>query len=185
MQSVKGFFGKPARNLVLSSVGMPFWTRYPSADMTIHDELSQELKDAMKAKDRPRLDVIRQVETEVSRARSEPGFAGEVDDALYRSVISSYVKKMEKAREEFLGYGEKGEEVAAKLGYEIDYLQRWLPKTLDEAKTREVVAIALKELRVDDPKQAGRVIGHIMKNGPVGMDGALVNRLVREALGEG
>jgi len=152
--------------------------------MSIHEELVAELKDAMKAKDRPRLDVIRQIETEVSRARSEPGFTGEVDDTLYRSVIVSYVKKMEKAREEFLSYGEKGQEAADKLGYEIDYLQRWLPKMLDEDRTREVVAIALKELRVDDPKQAGRVIGHIMKNGPMGMDGALVNRLVREALGD-
>jgi uncharacterized protein YqeY len=151
--------------------------------MPIHEELAAELKDAMRAKDRPRLDVIRQVESEVSRARSEPGFKGEVDDGLYRSVITSYVKKMEKAREEFLSYGDKGAEAAAKLGFEIDYLARWLPKALGEAETREVVAIAIKELKADDPKQAGKVIGHIMKNGPVGVDGAVVNRLVREALG--
>ncbi|OFW66481.1 MAG: hypothetical protein A2Z12_05500 [Actinobacteria bacterium RBG_16_68_21] len=151
--------------------------------MSIHDELAAELKDAMKAKDKNRLDVIRQIESEVSRARSEPGFDGKIDDTLYRAVIVSYVKKMEKAHEEFLGYGEKGAEAAAKLGFEIDYLGRWLPKMLDEGKTREVVAIAIKELRADDPKQAGRVIGHIMKNGPVGMDGALVSKIVREALG--
>jgi uncharacterized protein YqeY len=151
--------------------------------VSIHEELATELRDAMRAKDRPRLDVIRQVESEVSRARSEPGFTGAVDDALYRTVIASYVKKMEKAKEEFLTYGEKGAEAAAKLGFEIDYLGRWLPKMLGEAETREVVSIAIKELKADDPKQAGKVIGHIMKNGPVGMDGALVNRLVREALG--
>ena len=150
--------------------------------MPIHDELATELKDAMRAKDRPRLDVIRQIESEVSRTRSEPGFEGEVDDAVYRGVIVSYVKKMEKAREEFLGYGEKGADAASKLGFEIDYLGRWLPKMLGEEKTREVVAIAIKELKADDPKQVGRVVGHIMKNGPVGMDGALVNRIVREAL---
>jgi uncharacterized protein YqeY len=151
--------------------------------MPIHDELAAELKDAMRAKDKSRLDVIRQIESEVSRARSEPGFAGEIDDSLYRSVIVSYVKKMEKAREEFLTYGDKGADAAAKLGFEIDYLDRWLPKMLGEEKTREVVAIAIKELKADDPKQAGQVIGHIMKNGPIGMDGAVVSRIVREALG--
>lgn len=152
--------------------------------MPIHEELQTELKDAMRAKDRPRLDVIRQIETEVSRAKSEPGFTGETDDSLYRKVIASYVKKMDKAREEFAGGGERGQEAAEKLAWEIEYLARWLPSAADEDKTREVVRVALMELRVSDPKQAGQVIGHIMKNGPKGMDGALVSKLVREALGD-
>jgi len=153
--------------------------------MSIHDDFAAELKDAMKARDRNRLDVIRQIETEVARARSEPGFTGAVDDALYRSVISSYVKKMDKARDEFRAAGERGADAVEKLTFEIEYLERWLPSTLGEAETREVVDIAIKELRANDPKQAGQVIGHIMKNGPLGMDGALVSRLVREALGAG
>lgn len=153
--------------------------------MSIHDDLTAELKDAMKARDRNRLDVIRQIESEVSRARSEPGFKGEVDDTLYRAVISSYVKKMEKAREEFRDVGERGEAAVEKLTFEIDYLARWQPNTLGEDETRQVVDIAIKELRASDPKQAGQVIGHIMKKGPLGVDGALVSRLVREALGEG
>ena len=41
------------------------------------------------------------------------------------------------------------------------------------------------ELQADDPKQMGQVIGHIMKNGPGGLDGALVAQYVREALGSG
>ena len=55
--------------------------------MSIHEELAAELKDAIRGRDRRRMDVIRQVETEVARARTEPGFHGEVDDALYRRVI--------------------------------------------------------------------------------------------------
>jgi len=152
--------------------------------MPIRDELQTELKDAMRAKDRNRLDVIRQIESEVSRAKSVPGFEGEADDTLYRKLITSYVKKMDKAREEFAGGGERGQEAVDKLSFEIEYLSRWLPDAADEEKTREVVRVALMELRVSDPKQAGQVIGHIMKNGPKGMDGALVSKLVREALGE-
>ena len=51
--------------------------------MSIKDELQAELRDAMRARDRRRLDVIRSVETEVSRAKAAPGFSGEVDDALH------------------------------------------------------------------------------------------------------
>jgi uncharacterized protein YqeY len=153
--------------------------------MPIHEELRTELEDAMRARDRNRLDVIRQIETEASKARSEPGFKGEVDDALYRSVIAGYIKKMDKARDEFRAIGERGQSTVEKLTFEIDYLARWLPATLGEVETRKVVDIAIKELRASDAKQAGQVIGHIMKNGPLGMDGSLVSRLVQEALGEG
>jgi uncharacterized protein YqeY len=151
--------------------------------MSIKDELQAELRDAMRARDRRRLDVIRSVETEVSRAKAAPGFSGEVDDALYGDVIAAFVKKMEKARREFEDLGERGREHVAKLDFETDYLSRWLPTALGEEETRALVTAAIAELGVDDPKMAGRVVGHIMKSGAEGLDGGLVNRLVRQALG--
>ena len=84
----------------------------------------------MKAKDRPRLNVIRQVETEVAVVRSAPGFSGPIDDDLYRRVIGSYVKKMVKARDEYAALGDRGRAQTDKLAYEIDYLSRWLPESL-------------------------------------------------------
>ena len=152
--------------------------------MSIHDELVDELKDAMRAQDKRRLDVIRQIETEASRARAEKGFSGDPHgDDLYRAVISSYVKKMDKAREEFVAAGERGTGQADKLAYEIGYLAQWMPAALSEEDTREVVRVAIMELKAEGPKQMGQVIGHIMKNGPAGLDGSLVSRLVKEALG--
>ena len=151
--------------------------------MTIREELAAELKNAMRAKDGPRRDVIRQVETEVAVARSQPGFEGEVDDELYRSVIASYVKKMDKARDEYLEIGERGAAMADKLGFEVEYLSRWLPSKLDEKATRELVKGAIAELGVaGDEKATGRVIGHLMKTHGKDLDGGLVNRLVREEL---
>jgi uncharacterized protein YqeY len=151
--------------------------------MSIKDELAAELKDAMLTKDAPRRDVIRQIQTEVSVATSDPGFGGGADDDLYEKVIGSYVKKMDKSREEYEGYGERGAAMAAKLGYEVDYLRRWLPQTLDEAATRQLVAAAIADLGVaGDEKSAGRVIGQLMKSHGKDVDGGLVNRLVREEL---
>jgi hypothetical protein len=154
--------------------------------MPIHDELVEELKDAMRAQDRRRLDVIRQIETEASRARAEKGFSGDPHgDNLYASVIAAYVKKMDKAREEFLDAGDRGADQAAKLAFEIEYLSEWMPETMSEDETKEVIRVAMLELKATDPKQMGQVIGHVMKNGPAGLDGALVSKLVREALGAG
>jgi uncharacterized protein YqeY len=154
--------------------------------MSIHDELIEELKDAMRARDRRRLDVIRQIETEVSRARSVKGFDGDRQgDELYGTVIAAYVKKMAKAREEFLAAGDRGTEQAEKLAYEVEYLNHWAPRSLSDEETREVVRVAIMELKADDLKQMGQVIGHVMKNGPSGMDGSVVSRFVREALEAG
>ena len=50
--------------------------------MTIKEQLAAELKEAMLAKDARRRDVVRQVQSEVSVAISEPGFKGEADDAV-------------------------------------------------------------------------------------------------------
>lgn len=151
--------------------------------MSIQQELAEELHAAIRARDTARSNVIRQVETEVAIAKSAPGFKGEVDDDLYRKTIVSYVKKMDKARKEFMAAGERGEEQAAKLAYEVDYLSRWTPTQLGEEETRALVRQAIDELGVDDPRMVGRVMGHIMKSAS-DLDGGLVNRLVREELGQ-
>lgn len=154
--------------------------------MTIQEQLITELRAAMKEKDAARRDVIRQVQTEVATAKSHPDFSGEIDDSFYQKVISSYVKKMEKSREEYAAFGERGEAMADKLAFEVEYLSRWLPKKLDEDETRRLVADAIEELDVaDDEKAAGRVTGHLMKTRGEDLDGGLVNRLVREELAGG
>lgn len=155
-----------------------------SADQTIQEALAAELKDALRAGDQDRKDVIRSIETEVARAKAEPGFDGEVNDSLYERVITAYVKKMDKARTEYEELGERGAGMAAKLGFETEYLSQWLPQRLDEAATQNLVDEAIVELGVDDPKRAGQVVGQLMKSHAGELDGALVNRLVREALGE-
>ena len=154
--------------------------------MGIREELAEELKDAMKAADKPRKDVIRQIQTEVSTARSEAGFTGEVDDALYQKVIASYVKKMDKSRQEYSEMGERGHAMAEKLAFEIEYLGRWLPQKLGEEETRALVRETIASLDVaGDPKAGGRVTGTLMKSRGGDLDGGLVARIVSEELSGG
>ena len=149
--------------------------------MTIEERLVAEQTAAMKSGDRPTLSVIRQVRSEVSLARSAPGFTGEVDDQLYLSTISTYVKRMGKSKTEYEALGERGREQAEKLAFEIDYLSKYLPSKLDEAATRALVAKAIEETGATDPKMTGQVIGQVMKSGQ-DVDGALVAQIVAEVL---
>lgn len=151
--------------------------------MSIREQLTADQKAAMKSRDRATLNAIRSVQSEVAAAKSAPGFSGEVDDALYESTIATYVKRLGKSKAEYEAIGEAGADQAATLGFEIDYLSRFLPVKLDEAATRALVESTIAELGADAETPKGRVIGAVMQSGE-DLDGALVNRLVTELLAQ-
>ena len=147
--------------------------------MALADDLSSALKEAMKAKDKPKLDAIRQIQTEIAKKKSEKG--EEVNDELVLGVISSYVKKMAKAVDEYKSLGEKGEEMAKKIQFEIDFLTTYLPEQLNEEEVEKIVDDVLAELGDMDMSQMGRVIGAVMAKGD-GIDGSIVSKIVKGKL---
>ena len=147
--------------------------------MTISDDLSAALKEAMKAKDKPKLDAIRQVQTEVAKKKAEKG--EEATDELVLGVISSYVKKMTKAVEEYQSLGDRGNEMAEKIQFEIDFLSEWLPEQLSEEDVEKIVDEVLGEMGEVDISQMGKVIGAVMSKGE-GIDGSVVSRIVKDKL---
>ena len=147
--------------------------------MALADDLSTALKEAMKAKDKPKLDAIRQIQTEIAKKKSEKG--EEVNDELVLGVISSYVKKMSKAVDEYNTLGEKGEEMASKIQFEIDFLTTYLPEQLSEEEVEKIIDDVLAELGDVDMSQMGRVIGAVMAKGD-GIDGSIVSKIVKGKL---
>ena len=139
--------------------------------MALVDDLSAALKEAMKAKDKPKLDAIRQVQTEIAKKKSEKG--EEATDELVLAVISSYVKKMTKAVEEYQTLGDRGTEMAEKIQFEIDFLSEWLPEQLSEEEVEKIVDAVLFEMGVIDISHMVKVIGAVMSKGD-GIDGSLV-----------
>ena len=147
--------------------------------MALADDLSSALKDAMKAKDKPKLDAIRQIQTEIAKKKAEKG--EEVNDDLVLGVISSYVKKMIKAVEEYQSLGDRGQEMAEKIQFEIDFLSTYLPEQLSDEEVEKIVDDVLSELGDVDISQMGRVIGAVMAKGD-GIDGSLVSKIVQTKL---
>ena len=147
--------------------------------MTISDDLSAALKEAMKAKDKPKLDAIRQVQTEVAKKKAEKG--EEATDELVLGVISSYVKKMTKAVEEYQSLGDRGLEMAEKIQFEIDFLSGWLPEQLSEEEVVAIIDEVLAEMGDVDMSQMGKIIGAVMAKAD-GLDGSVVSKLVREKI---
>ena len=144
--------------------------------------LREQLTASIKAKDLRTANLIRMINTEIMQRRTAKGFSGTVDDALILDVISSYKKKMEKARAEYAAAGERGKDQIADIDFEIEWCSKFLPQQLSEAELRDAVSKAVAELPQKDPKMAGRVIGAIKKQFGDRADAQLVKKLAEELL---
>lgn len=149
---------------------------------TIKDQLKAELVAAMKSGDDVRKTAVRQIETEVGKAKTEPGVDTSDEDGMYRSVIASYIKKTRKAMTEYESYGERGAETAAKLAAEIEFLSTWGPEEASvaevEAAAREIIA----ELGADSPKDMGQVMKALLERFEGKVDGGTASPIVKGLL---
>ena len=150
--------------------------------MSIETQLQDTLKEAMRNKDSQTADCIRMIKTKHMERRTAAGFKGPLDDALWLDVIASYQKQMRKAREEYAGLGERGAERLPQIDFEIELCSRFLPKMAGEDEVRAAVKEAIARLGVTDAKQAGKVMGDIMKAQKGKFDPAMVKRLAEEEL---
>ncbi len=150
--------------------------------MPIEQDLRKLLTESMKAKDLRTADAVRMINTKVMERRTAKGFTGQVDDALYVDVISAYKKSLMKAREEFLAAGERGKQAAEDLAWEIELCERFLPKGLSADELRAAVRAAIAAAGATDPKQAGRVLGEVMKAHKGRVEAGEVKKIIDQEL---
>jgi uncharacterized protein YqeY len=151
--------------------------------MPIESQLAELLKEAMRSKDARTADCIRMIKTKHMERRTAAGFKGPLDDALWLDVITAYQKQLRKAREEYVAVGERGADALPQIDFEIAFCARFLPKAAGDDEVRAVVRETLARMGVSDGKQAGRVIGEVMKAHKGKFEPAAVKRLVEEELG--
>jgi uncharacterized protein YqeY len=150
--------------------------------MPLEQQLNDTLKQAMKDKDPRTSDVVRMIKTKIMERRTAKGFTGQVDDALITDVIAAYRKQLQKAVEEFDKLGDKGKEQADQLRFEIGFCERFLPKQLDTAALHALVKERMAALGVTDAKQAGKLIGDIMKTHKGLVEANDIKRVAEEIL---
>ena len=150
--------------------------------MSIEAQIGDLLKEAMRSKDLQTADCIRMIKTKHMERRTAAGFKGPLDDALWVDVIASYQKQLRKSREEYAGLGEKGASFLPQIDFEIEFCARFLPKLAGDDETRAVVKDAIARLGITDPKQAGRVVGDVMKTNKGKLDPGAVKRIAEAEL---
>jgi len=152
--------------------------------MSLSQEINDRLKIAMKSKDAQALSVLRMIKSRIKEYAIANMIKDEVTDDDAQKVIATYVKQMKKAIGDFEKGGESAKDSIAQLSFEVEYLSPFLPKLMDEAQTAEIVNKVIVDIGSPTARQAGMVMGRIMKEYKGQVDAGLVRQLVDKALAE-
>ena len=150
--------------------------------MSIEVQIGDLLKESIRSRDLRTADCVRMIKTKHMERRTAAGFKGPLDDALWLDVIASYQKQLRKTREEYVAVGERGAAALPQIDFEIELCGRFLPKAAGEEEVRVAVLEGIARLGITDPKQAGRLMGEIMKANKGRFEAAMVKRLVEQEL---
>jgi hypothetical protein len=148
--------------------------------MSLLNEVSAAIADAMRKQDAARLGALRMLKAAFMNKSVEKG--RDLDDAEERQVVSSLVKQRRDSIEQFAKGGRQ--DLVDKETAEIAVLEAYLPPAVDPAALEQAVAAAIAETGATSAKDMGRVMKAAMaKLSGQTVDGKTVNELVRRKLG--
>jgi uncharacterized protein YqeY len=148
--------------------------------MSIAEDVTAQLKEAMKAKDTRRLAALRSMRTAFLNEMKKDG-----SDSISDEACETLMRKLEKQRKESIEAFTKGdrEEMAEAERAELAVIQEFLPSLADEAQTRVWVETAIAETGASSVKEMGKVMGALMKAHKAEIDGNVARAIVQELLG--
>ena len=125
------------------------------SDSALKQEITEAMKDAMRARDKPRLGTIRLALSEIKRVEVDERI--DPDDTRVIAILD----KMVKQRRESIRMFEEAErtELADQEKFEITVLQEFLPQALSAAELDDIIQSALAESGAESMKDMGKVMG--------------------------
>ena len=146
--------------------------------MNFLDTIKIDMYDAMKSGDKDKSGTLRTL-----LAKLKDRQINNRKDLTERDCIS-VIKTLVKQREEAADMYEKAgrESLAQKEKYEFDVLNSYLPETMSEAETRNLVKSVISETNANGLMDMGKVMPLVMQKGGDAIDGKIANQILRELL---
>lgn len=151
---------------------------------SLRESITQQVKDAMKAGDKPRVSALRLMQAAIKdkdiASRTEGRNEG-VGDAELMELFTKMVKQRRESAELY----EKGgrPELAAQEKAEIAVIESFMPRQLSEGETRAVIEAVMKELGASSVKDMGKVMAELKKRYAGQIDFAQAGALAKSLLG--
>ncbi len=125
--------------------------------MTLKERITEDMKNAMRAKHAQRLSAIRMLLAAMKQIEVDKRI--ELTDT---DVISITEKEIKKRRESITQYqAAKRDDLAANEQFEVDVLSAYLPAQADEAEVDAVIAQAVAEAGASGPQAMGKVMAAV------------------------
>ena len=148
--------------------------------MSLEQKIMAEMKEAMKSKNEAVLRSLRAIKAEIIKAKTEPGAAGEIDEATEQKFLQKMMKQRKDSLEIFEKQGRA--DLAEKEKEEMTVIEKFLPKQLSEAEIREAVAAIIAESGASSAADMGKVMGIASKTLAGKADGKTISTIVKELL---
>ena len=153
--------------------------------MSLNDQLTTDLKQAMKAKDVVRLRTIRALRAAIKDKEIAERQGGEatLSEETYLAVLQKQAKQRRDAIEQYEQASR--DDLAAKEREELVIIESYLPQQLDDEEIRSVVRAIVAETGASSMRDMGKVMGAAMQQLRGRADGRRINEITREFLSGG
>jgi uncharacterized protein YqeY len=146
----------------------------------LEDRLNEDMKAALKGGDQARLSTLRMLRSQILIEKKMDVSITTLPDADAIRAFQSYAKKLKDSIAEYQKLG-KAEDVA-RISGELKVVEEYLPATLSEAESRDMVRSVISELGATSMKDMGRVMKEVQARAQGRGDGKLLSDLVRGSL---
>ncbi len=150
--------------------------------MALRDQLTEDLKQAMRRQDAVRLRVIRGIKAAMLEVETK-GQRTTLDDEGILAVIAKEVKDRQDAMAEYARGGR--EDLVSKAQEELAVLQAYLPKPLSDSELAALISQAIGETGAVGARDMGKVMAWLMPKTRGRADGRRVSEMVKDRLSSG
>lgn len=145
----------------------------------IKNQVTEAMKDAMRAREKERLGTIRMMLAELKRVEVDERI--ELDDARVLAIFDKMAKQRRDAAKQFRDAGR--EDLATQEEFEITVIQDFLPQPLTEEEINGLIEAAMAETGASSMQDMGKVMGILKPQVQGRADMGAVSKLIKARLG--
>ncbi len=148
--------------------------------MNLFDQVSNDIKSAMLAKDKVRLEALRGIKKEFLEAKTAKGADGELTDDMAMKILAKMVKQRKESAQIYTEQNRP--DLAEPALAEAAGIETYLPKQMNEEELTEALKAIIAQVGATTPQEMGKVMGVATKQLAGRADGRAISAKVKELL---
>lgn len=149
--------------------------------MNLFDQVSEDIKKAMLAREKVRLEALRGIKKEFLEAKTAKGAGGELSDDTAMKILVKMVKQRKESAKIYQDNNRP--ELAENELAEAAVIEEYLPKQLSAEELEKEIKAIIAETGAEGPKDMGKVMGVATKKLAGRAEGKAISAVVKQLLG--